>query len=270
MKRKSDAEIATLIAHLCGSPAGRVARDGEGRYRLRPATSTSPAQVDEATVRSLCARGLLFEAGPGEFAAAPVARAWLKRRADAERPFRVQHGDIVRTSAAGDRDREVAIDLDESPIGALARRPGKSGEPWLSADLASAAERLRRDFEIGQLQPRITANWSASVSSGRRTGDGSGLKDLNDMALSARLRFDRAMREVGPELSGVLVDICCFLKGLEAVERERRWPARSAKLVLRIALTSLARHYGLTATATGKPSVELRHWGAEDYRPAIT
>jgi len=36
-----------------------------------------------------------------------------------------------------------------------------------------------------------------------------------------------------------------------------------------MALTSLARHYGLTSTATGKASTELRHWGAEDYRPAI-
>jgi hypothetical protein len=108
------------------------------------------------------------------------------------------------------------------------------------------------------------------VSDGRRSGDGSGLKDLTDMALSARTRFDRAMRAVGPDLSGVLVDICCFLKGLETVERERQWPARSAKLVLRIALTSLARHYGLVASATGKASTALRHWGAEDYRPSIS
>jgi len=119
------------------------------------------------------------------------------------------------------------------------------------------------------LQPRVTANWSASVNDGRRTGDSSGLSNLTDMALAARLRVDRAIREVGPELSGVLIDICCFLKGLETVERERRWPARSAKLVLRMALASLGRHYGLTATATGSASGTLRHWGADDFRPTI-
>src|SRR6185295_15862609 len=178
-------------------------------------------------------------------------------------------GTIVETRAAGERDRNVLVDLDESPVASLARRTGKNGATWLSQDLVAAAERFRRDFELGHLQPRITANWSASVSDGRRSGDGSGLRELTDMALAARLRFDRAMRETGPELSGVLVDICCFLKGLETVERERRWPRRSAKLVLRMALTSLARHYGLMPVATGKASAELRHWGAEDYRPAI-
>jgi hypothetical protein len=270
MAKRSDAGTATLIEFLCSDPAARLVSDGGGRYGPKPG-SRGRAPISEAVLRRLCGRGLLAEAEPGTFVAAPAARAWLRRRASADRPFRMQHGEVVVTRAAGDRDRDVLVDLDESPVASLARRPDKSGAPWLSAELAAAAERLRRDFEIGQLQPRVTANWSASVNDGRRTGDASGLTDLTDMALAARLRVDRAMRDVGPELSGVLVDICCFLKGLETVERERQWPARSAKLVLRIALQSLARHYGLTATATGRPdSGKLRHWGAEDYRPVVT
>lgn len=270
MAKRSEADIATLISRLCESSDARLVADCDGDYRLEPRAPGSSTPIMRATLVGLCARGLLVEAEPQKFAAAPVARAWLKRRANADRPFRAQHGEFAETRAAGDRDRNVLVNLDESPVASLARRAGKNGEPWLSSDLAAAAERLRRDFEVGQLQPRITANWSASVSDGRRSGDGSGLKDLTDMALAARLRFDRAMREVGPELSGILIDICCFLKRLETVERERQWPGRSAKLVLRMALTSLARHYGLAPVATGRASAELRHWGADDYRPAIS
>jgi hypothetical protein len=266
-----DSEIATLVHLLCGDPAVRLVAGGDGRYSLEPRSPGRTTPISEASLRRLCARGLLIETVPGKFAAAQAARAWLRRRASADRPFRMQHGEIVETRAAGDRDRDVLVNLDESPVASLARRPGKGGAPWLSPDLTTAAERLRRDFEIGRLQPRVTANWSASVSDGRRTGDAGGVTDLTDMALAARLRVDRAMRGIGPELSGVLIDICCFLKGLETVERERQWPARSAKLVLRMALQCLARHYGLTPTATGKPaSGKLRHWGAGDYRPVVT
>lgn len=271
MTRRGDMEAATLIAALSTEPAARLVADATGRYRFQGSSNGKLPTLGAGDVRRLSAQGLLYETGPEEFAASDAARAWLRRRSDAERPFRVQHGEIVATRLAGDRDREVLVDLDESPIASLARRTGKNGSPWLSADLAMAAERLRRDFEIGRLQPRVTANWTATVSDGHRTGDASGLADLTDMALAARLRVDRAIREVGPDLSGVLIDICCFLKGLETVERERQWPARSAKLVLRIALQGLARHYGLSATAVGRAgSGKLRHWGTEDYRPTIS
>ena len=255
---------------MIGDPAALLVAADDGRHVLKSSAGERTIPLPRTTVRRLCAQGLLEEAGPGRFIAASTAEAWLKRQSSPDRAFRMQHGEVIETHEVGHRERRILLELDESPVASLARRAGKNGEPWLSADLATAAERLRRDFELGRLQPRITANWSASVSDGRRGGDGSGLKDLTDMALAARLRVDRALREVGPEFSGVLVDVCCFLKGLETVERERQWPARSAKLVLRMALTSLARHYGLTSTATGKASANVRHWGAEDYRPEIT
>ena len=87
-----------------------------------------------------------------------------------------------------------------------------------------------------------------------------------------RIGEEGLVENVGHELSGVLIDVCCFLRGLETVEHERQWPARSAKLVVKIALQVLARHYGLMPLAIGgtNSTAKVRHWGAEDYRPAIT
>jgi hypothetical protein len=65
----------------------------------------------------------------------------------------------------------------------------------------------------------------------------------------------------------VLIDVCCHLQGLEAAERAAGWPQRSGKIVLQLALSSLARHYGLEAAAPARRGPAVRHWGSEDYRP---
>ena len=43
--------------------------------------------------------------------------------------------------------------------------------------------------------------------------------DIKDSIIAARERVRRALSSVGPDLAGVLIDVCCYLKGLEASEK---------------------------------------------------
>ena len=93
-----------------------------------------------------------------------------------------------------------------------------------------------------------------------------GRAEIADTAIAARDRFSRAVEAMGPDLAGVAIDVCCFEKGLETVERERQWPARSAKLMLRTALLALARHYAPPPRQNRRTTP---HWGADGYRPML-
>jgi hypothetical protein len=157
--------------------------------------------------------------------------------------------------------QRVMVDEAESPLVWLARRKGRDGRPLIEPLQLMAGERLRAEFTRAQLMPRTTSNWSAPVADGPR---GAGPTVFTEAALSARQRVRRALDAVGPEFSGLLVDVCCFLKGLADVEHERGWPARSGKVVLQLGLDRLVRHYGLNAEARGQLRGEVRTWLAED------
>lgn len=62
------------------------------------------------------------------------------------------------------------------------------------------------------------------------------------------------------DCAAVVIDVCCYDKGLQAIEAERGWPRRSAKLVLRIGLDRLAEHFGLSAATTGPQAAATRGW----------
>ena len=184
----------------------------------------------------------------------------MKRRI-VERPLTV--AGPRRHGAPRPNTRSVSVNLAESPLGQLARRKDKDGHPFLSRAEIDAGERLRVDFKRGAMIPPLGANREANVATRRRRGAG-GNAELTEAALAARRRVDQALAAVGPELAGLLVDVCCFLKGLETVERERVWPTRSAKILLKTALGMLARHY---QPPRGKAKAHTWHWGADGYRP---
>ncbi len=152
-------------------------------------------------------------------------------------PFRAQHLRLARRLiATPDGPADVLVDEAESPLAWLARRKGRDGQPLIHVTQFQAGERLRGDFTRAQMTPRVTANWDPSVAQGRRGQAGGGT--FTDVAVAARQRLRGALDAVGPEFAGLLLDVCCFLKGLEDIERERRWPPRCGKVVVQLGARS--------------------------------
>ena len=147
--------------------------------------------------------------------------------------------------------RRVTVNHDESPLAWLRRRKDAQRPADDRRREFAAGERLRADYERAQLMPRVTANWTAAVAGKRRSGEQRHRRPDRSRRSRARRRVEAALKSLEPEMANLAVDFCCFLKGLEQIERERQWPARSAKVVLRLALAALARHYGLSTRARG-------------------
>lgn len=237
-------ERETLLRTLAGRRA-RLAADGT----LTLAGGGS-RRVAPELVAALCAEALLAAGADGMLAPTPAGLTAVRRALseDGER-LAPAPASVVPLDPALGRAGPM-VDLKESPLAWLARRRA------IGPDQLAAGERLRGDFTRGQMMPSLSASWSPVRSGGG--GAGGVQRDLTEAALAARLRVERALATVGPELSGILIDVCCFLKGLETAERERGWPARSAKIVLGLALTRLAGHYGISALARGAAGGRIR------------
>lgn len=171
--------------------------------------------------------------------------------------FRAQHLDLARRDVATDAGVINALVNDsESPLAWLARRKGRDGRCLIDQHQFLAGERLRADFTRGNLTPRVTSSWGMPTGG----GSGGGAGEMTDLIVASRQRLKHALDACGPEFSGLLMDVCCFLRGLDDVERERGWPSRSAKIVLQLGLDRLARHYGLKARLQGNESSPIRAW----------
>lgn len=234
-----------------GAPETLIVRGGGSGVSL--GGGRFPARAGEALMAAdLAARD---DGRRNRLVIGAAGRARLRRaEAVGADSFRMQHLALVRE---GTGEAQGLRDTAESPLAWMARRRGRDGEQMIDAAAFAAGERLRHDLTAAQMLPQLSTDWTAPRV------DGGGPRDpasASDRVIAARQRVDLALAAVGSDLSGLLIDLCGFLKGLERIESERRWPARSAKVVARIALGRLAEHYGLAREATGPEGARTRSW----------
>lgn len=175
-----------------------------------------------------------------------VGRAALKRMLVAQDDACSLYEDAApfapRTRSTEPCRRRGVYNLAESPLNALARRKDKSGKPFLSDDLVAAGERLREDFELSQMGASAAQSW-ANIQAAPTEGGSTGVRHASSSTDEARSRVLAALDELGAGLGDVALRCCCFLEGIETTEKSMGWSARSGKIVLRIALQRLKRHY---------------------------
>ena len=138
-----------------------------------------------------------------------------------------------RCGGVAPRRRSVTVNLAESPIGWLHARD------HLDDRLFAAGERLRADYERAQLGPSVTMRWEPVRIRG--TND-NGLAP-SERQIAARQRFGGAIAAAGKGLEDILWRVVCACETVTTAEKELEWPARSGKLVLRIALERVADFY---------------------------
>ena len=146
---------------------------------------------------------------------------------------------------------------DDDILARLASRDA-SGQAFLSAHHLAAATRLEQLIRRAQLAPRVTMSYNPASVGGARAGNG--VETASEGAADARLRLSRLASLLPPDCWGVLFDVCGLGKGLQLIEIERRWPRRSAKLVLRIGLEQMAHQFGLSSHASGADRGSIGGW----------
>lgn len=217
-----------------------VAGDMEKAVLVREDTDGVPNRlgvIDKATVERLHERGWIDAPRGGRiqrFRLTDAGRAVLGKPAG-----RVENL-VGKTKPSMQDDPVVVPYRTDTPVAALGRRRDKDGSMFLSPGQLRAAERLREDFELSQMQPGVTQDWSRFLTAGTSA---SHQVDAGPRGRDPQVRVQAALADLGPGLGDAALMCCCHLIGLETVERKMGWSARSGKIVLRIALERLRLFY---------------------------
>jgi hypothetical protein len=165
----------------------------------------------------------------------------------------------------------VEFNCAESPLAWLRTRKDAANNALITDEQYCAGLRLGSDFAASRLLPTITTNWQSPLSpdASRRAPPRDDLLHQTEKMLAAKQRYYRALEAVGPELSPMLVEICCHTTGIEAAEQLLGMPRRSGKVVLQLGLTRLARFYGLISDPKASRRAPIQSCAVPGYRPRI-
>lgn len=166
-----------------------------------------------------------------------IAKPQTRNRMLAEQP--VADGRILaargNTGKSVKPARTATVNLAESPLGWLHARGHLSDRQY------DAGERLRSDWERANLSPNITMSWDPV----RHRGGPAAALSPTEMQIAAKERFARAEAYLGRDLQDIAWRVICAGEAVPVAEKSLGWPARSGKLVLRIALDRIADFYRL-------------------------
>ncbi len=188
----------------------------------------------------------------GRYSITAAGRAELNRQMAQAESQRAQEDVGPAAQGQGARAQTGRAAGAEAPLRVLARRKRGDGEAYLPRALVAAAERFHESFEIARvsgvlgedlsplLQGQIAVSPTAANAAGATTAQA---LSRGELALD---HLSKAVRALGPDLAETVILAVCREWGMERVEEALDYPARSGKIVLRIALTTLARHYGAT------------------------
>jgi hypothetical protein len=245
---------ARRVLRKLADPKSRLAQRADGAWVVIQRGGPQSGRVKTAAVYAAAfrARGWV-EPLDQALVLSDAGRAWIFAELGVD-AFGAQHRQFRMRALRDDSGEEtlVAENEAESPLAWLKSRGAISDSQF------DAGERLRRDYTIARLEPRMCVDLSKPVVLGG--GGAANAAAMPHAVLAAKQRFTKAMSAVGPGLSDLLFDMCCALRGLESIESDNKWPRRSGKVVLGLALDRLAAHYGLTRAAA-KP--RLRSWSAD-------
>lgn len=243
----SERRISRVLLRLAAADA--VLRlDGAGPdygvFTERDRRRRALLRVRAGDVRALEAEGVLERCEDG-FALSKAGHARLVREGAApSEAFVSQHHEIVdRDVIDGDGALRKVRGADaDAPMRRLAALKGPKGEPWLSQAELSAAGKLRADWAAGELGLVRGSDWTAAP-----IGTTRGAVNAQETAMArrcdARRRLANVLAKLAKPLRRVVERVCLYEEGLEALERSEGWPARSAKLALKLGLAQLAADF---------------------------